>query len=170
MNTVRSGEWAPQGTTPYYPRTTAASLLAERNRQLRFVPHHPQDAARALRVHAHGELLDGLRHLRRRQIDTHQIGIRRVIGAPEIGALGVAALRGGLARGLGLLVDDQLPASGRGQGPQRVGPGGNRLPAERDGGGGGKPRREIRAGAPHPTPPPPPPRRGRAPGPEPAPP
>src|SRR5258708_13013581 len=124
MNTVRSGEWAPQGTTPYSPRTTAASLLAERNRQLRFVPHHPQDAARALRVHAHGELLDGLPHLRRRQIDTHQIGIRRVIGAPEIRALGAAALRSGLARGLGLLFDDDLPSRGRAHLPHLVRPAG----------------------------------------------
>ncbi len=36
-------------------------FLGERNRELRPVPRHPQDAARALRVHAHGELFDGLR-------------------------------------------------------------------------------------------------------------
>src|SRR5258708_20597516 len=84
MNTVRSGEWAPQGTTPYYPRTTAPSLLAERNRQLRFVPHHPQDAARALRVHAHGELLDGLRRLRRRQIDTHEVDLPAAQAAQSV--------------------------------------------------------------------------------------
>ncbi len=109
------------------------------------------DAAFALWEHGDRELLHRTGQRLGRRVHAGEVRVGRIIGAPQRCA-GRHRAGFALARGLGLLVEDELPTRRCGQGPEGIGALGDRSAGHHEVGGRGEAGGEVRAGAPYPVP------------------